>query len=415
MHHPLADSGSTMSTNAMRRLLDALFQPARLRRIAVMWLLATAIGVVAHLCLQTRAGLTDGAGHPFGDDAITFWSGGRLALLGRAREVYDFGAFHRFEVAVLGHEIDLYNYAYPPPLLLLTLPLGLLPFLAGIVIWLIGGWLVFALCVRRLLPKYWLLYAAALPAVFINALSGQNGPWTAAIIGWGLVLLRERPLLSGGILSLLAFKPQLGALIPVALVAGRCWRVLAGLLAGGLVFGGAVWAAFGTLIWADYLVRARILEVLVMERGEGIWHRMFSVFVLLRHLGATVKTAYEVQAAVSFTAVLTVILVWSRPVPQPAKNATLVLCALLATPYVTDYDLVMAGLVPLWLFQLVREGTADVTQARIASLLVIAAPAVAAPLALETGAAAAGLFLLPALWLAASGSLPGSRRSVLPQ
>ena len=62
---------------------------------------------------------------------------------------------------------------------------------------------------------------AGAPAVFINAVGGQNGTWTAALFGGGLSLLERRPLLAGGLLGLLSYKLQLGLLIPVALLAGR--------------------------------------------------------------------------------------------------------------------------------------------------------------------------------------------------
>ena len=67
----------------------------------------------------------------------------------------------------------------------------------------------------------------AAPAVFINAVGGQNGTWTAALFGGGLSLLERRPLLAGGLLGLLIYKPQLALLIPVALLAGRHWRAFA--------------------------------------------------------------------------------------------------------------------------------------------------------------------------------------------
>ncbi|WP_029586365.1 glycosyltransferase 87 family protein [Bradyrhizobium sp. URHD0069] len=64
-------------------------------------------------------------------------------------------------------------------------------------------------------------------AVFINAVGGQNSTWTAALFGGGLSPLERRPLLAGGLLGLLIYKPQLGLLIPVAL-AGRHWRASEG-------------------------------------------------------------------------------------------------------------------------------------------------------------------------------------------
>src|ERR1700674_1242342 len=76
---------------------------------------------------QTQDHLTNGAGRPFGDDFINYWSAAYLALHGRAAEIYNPAAFHAFEQSVAGTPIDAYHYSYPPVLLALTAPLALGP------------------------------------------------------------------------------------------------------------------------------------------------------------------------------------------------------------------------------------------------------------------------------------------------
>ena len=68
-----------------------------------------------------------------------------------------------------------------------------------------------------------LLIAAAFPAVFVNIGHGQNGFLTAALLGGALHLLDRRPWLAGVLIGLLAYKPQFGVLIPIALLASRRW------------------------------------------------------------------------------------------------------------------------------------------------------------------------------------------------
>ena len=72
-----------------------------------------------------------------------------------------------------------------------------------------------------------LLLACAFPGILANAMVGQNGFVTAALLGGALIFMERRPLLAGGLIGLLSFKPHLGILIPVALVAGGHWRVIA--------------------------------------------------------------------------------------------------------------------------------------------------------------------------------------------
>lgn len=387
-----------------------LFVPDRLRRIGRIWALAAMVAVGFHLWGETRLGLVDPAGHPFGDDTLNFWAGARVALGGHAAIAYDMPAFHAYEQAAIGGAIQPYHYSYPPVMMLLTAPLALLPFLPFWAGWLGGGWLLFAACVRYWLPGGWALYAVAAPAVMIDVISGQAGCWMAAIFGFGLILLPAQPVAAGLVLSLALFKPQLIWLLPIALVGGGHWRALAGFVAGAaLLLAGSV-RAFGFGLWTSYAQQAVVLRGAILENGAGVWHRFVSVFVLMRHLGAGVAVAYGVQGIVSLAMAALVMWVWrTTRAPGEAwaparRNAVLVLASIFASPYVSDYDLVVATFVPLWLLP-----GRDDTGLWAASSLVILAPLVAAPLALGTGVAGAGLLLLPALYYAfrLSPSLPG--------
>ncbi len=184
---------------------------ALIEKIARCYVAVTVIAYLVDLLRQTRDGLTDGAGRPFGDDFINFWSGPFLAWHRCAAEIYNFDAFHAFEQSIVGVHLQGYNYSYPPVLLVLTAPLALMPYFPGLVLWLSAGWFAFYRALRLAMPKgRTLLLALATPAVFINTVAGQNGTWTAALFGAGLGLLDRWPIIAGGLLGLLAYKPQLG-------------------------------------------------------------------------------------------------------------------------------------------------------------------------------------------------------------
>jgi len=193
--------------------------------------------------------------------------------------------------------LDGYLYSYPPVLLLLTAPLALMPYVPALARVAGGGLVCFlsSTASGHAGPKRAVLLALAAPAVFINAVGGQNGTWTAALFGGGLSLLERRPLLAGGLLGLLIYKPQLGLLIPMALLAGRHWRAFmtAAMVAGLLLAVSAV--GFGTDVWSDYVRNLAVLRHMILENGTGVWYRFVSVFVAARRLGAPVETAYLVQ------------------------------------------------------------------------------------------------------------------------
>ena len=105
--------------------------------------------------------------------------------------------------------------------------------------------------VRAILPRpETLLVAAAFPAVFVNVGHGQNGFLTAALLGGALQLLDRRPSLAGVLIGFLAYKPQFGLLIPLALLAGKRWITIA--------------AAAATV--------AALIALSVVMLGTDVWH-----------------------------------------------------------------------------------------------------------------------------------------------
>ena len=387
-------------------------RPELIVKIARCYIAAAFVIYVADLLRQTRDGLTDGIERPFGDDFINFWSGPVLAWHQRAAEIYNFGAFHAFEQSVVGVNLQGYHYSYPPMLLVLTAPLAVVPYVPGLLLWLAAGWFAFYRALRLAMPNgRTLLLALATPAVFINAVAGQNGTWTAALFGAGLGLLDRQPLVAGGFLGLLIYKPQLGLLIPVALLAGRRWQALAAAAAtaGALTAIAAIW--LGPEIFADYLRQVTSLRHIILEDGTGVWHRMLSVFVAARRLGANVPTAYAVQAVAAALAGLAVAAVWFRGASFGVRNATLLLGTCLATPYLQDYDLVFGALIVVWLWQDTDVRRVPELSLFLANAALLLIPLFGASLARMTGLEFGPLFILPLFVIAVRCGL-GKRQPV---
>lgn len=362
-----------------------------LRRVAFIWCGVAGLLLLAYLARQLGVGLTDGAGHPFGEDFLNFWSGAHLAVTGQAGIIYDIGRFHAFETGVAGAPIDLYHYSYPPVMWLISAPFGLLPYPIAWAIWQLLGWGAFALAVRQVAPGHWPLIALALPAPFINAMGGQNGCWTAAILGWGLILLRDRPMMAGMILALFVVKPQLGWLIPLALLAGRQYRALGAFLLTALALILVTLPLFGVESWIAYARQGALLKTVILEHGDGTWHRMISAFVLVRHLGATVTIAYMAQAAVSLIVAALILPIWRREGATHRAKALLVIGILAGSLYVSDYDCVMAAFAAIWLWP---QAT---TEMRGRTMMMLAMPLFAAPMALVSGVALGALAPWPML------------------
>ena len=369
--------------------------------IAISWIAVAGAAYVIDLLRQTQNGLTNGAGRPFGDDFINYWSAAFLAWHGRAAEIYDWTGFHAFEESVVGASLDFYHYSYPPTLPVVTAPLALLSYVPALGAWLLAGWLCFYLALRASSPdRGVLLLALAAPAVFVNAVGGQNGTWTAAALGGGLSLLEAQPIVAGVLFGLLICKPQLAVLLPVALLAGRKFGTIAAAAVAAVALVIASMVLFGADLWPTYFHNASALRAIILEDGTGVWHRMVSVFVAARRLGAGVPVAYGFQAVCALAAAVVTAVVWYRDRPPAAKNALLVLGTCLVTPYLQDYDLVVGAFVAIWLISL--EPAGDASKATLISAgLVLILPMAAAPLAMLTGFEFGPFFIAPAFVIAA--------------
>ncbi len=102
----------------------------------------------------------------------------------------------------------------------------------------------------------WLLlfFVLVAPGTTVGVVFGQTGFLSGALLIGGMRLIGTRPLLGGLLLALLAYKPQFGLLIPVALLAARDFRGIAA-TAGMLgILAGFAMTLFGRGIWLDWLL-----------------------------------------------------------------------------------------------------------------------------------------------------------------
>ena len=358
-----------MTTRDGRRS-DGLLDTAAMRLVAGVLAVVWPGLLLIYLSYQTRAGLTNGQGIPFGDDFINYWTSARFALTGRIADLYQQETYHAFQEAVLGGWIGFYHYSYPPVAPLLLAPFGLLPYVPAFAVWIVLGVVLLGLALRSRIPDgtAWLL-AVATPGTLINGLAGQNATYTAAALGGGLAVIERRPVLAGALIGFLVAKPQLALLVPFALVAGRRWSTLAAAAAMAAVLAVTATAIFGWAIWPAYAERATMLRHFVLEDGEWTWHRMPSVFVAARILGAAVPLAYAAQAAAAAVAGAATVMVWRRrDGDMEAKAAVLVLAGFLATPYLLDYDLTVGVFPALWLWR------RDTPMARSAAVSLLVLP-----------------------------------------
>jgi hypothetical protein len=326
----------------------------------------------------------DKSGYSIQNDFVNVWAAGRLALEGHPAGIYDWDIHKDAEVAAVGHEFTLYyGWHYPPPFLFVAALLALIPYNAAFLIWMALTLPAYAAAVRHIIGhRIGFLLAAAFPPVLWNVSVGQNGFMTAALLGGALGVMQRRPVLAGVFLGLLTYKPQFGILFPLVLAASGRWRVFGTAAAVGSALAGASWLAFGTVTWRAFFDSIPLTALAVFSDGQaGLW-KLQSVFGLVRALGGSEALAYGLHGALTAAIALALFILWRSETRFELKAAALATGALLVTPYLYIYDLVVLAVPMAFLIRLgFAEGFRlfETAGLMVAALLLLAYPMVPAP------------------------------------
>ncbi len=320
--------------------------------------------LIAVLCFTTGAGLLfcyfDQAaflegersrGQIPGRDFAVFWAASRLALAGRLIEIFDWTLFHQALGEFFGGEPAFSPFPYPPHGLLVVLPLALAPYYWSLGVWISVQLAAFSIvCApgRRSIARVLVLLIA--PATLVTINFGQNGLLTAVLFLAGMALLDRRPVLAGLCFALLAFKPQLGLLIPVALLAGRHWAALAAAAgATAALLATSLWLA-GAEAWHAYLTTGIGAQTAFMEQGPGMFTLMVpSAFMAARLLDLGLAVGYGAQGLSALGAAAGV--AWAFRVGRDRRLQLAVLIAgtFLVSPYIFNYDMPLLAVAVLCL------------------------------------------------------------------
>jgi Glycosyltransferase family 87 len=291
-------------------------------------------------------GLIARDGQPIGTDFSNVYAAGSLTWQGRSAEAYVPALQHATEKAVFdGRDVPFYGWHYPPFFFAIAVLVAALPYAWGLALWLVASFAAYLTAIRAILPRQeTLLVAAAFPAVFINVGHGQNGFLTAALLGGALHWLDRKPWLAGVLIGLLAYKPQFGVLIPIALLAGGRWRTIGAAAATVAALVAISFAMLGSGTWQAFADSMNFTQTVVLEQGGTGWQKIQSIFSAVRAWGANVPTAYAAQASLFAMLAISLAWLWHSDAAFELKAAALALGSLLATPYVLDYDLVVLAL-----------------------------------------------------------------------
>lgn len=364
----------------------------RSRARGYLMLLALANLATLGFLIATSQGGVDRNGLLIGTDFLSFWTSGQM--LHAHANVYD-AAAHIAGQRTFFAQKDAYTaFFYPPPFLLFCWPLGILGYFAALALWLAATCAAYLLAVRLWLRRVGLaqpliVLFAAFPPVLITITHGQTAVLVAALLGLGALLVRDRPWVAGALFGLAVIKPQFGLLVPIVLLLTREWRVLAGAVLTAALLGLAATVAFGPQIWRDWFAVSSAAQ-LAMDDGAVGYAKMQSLYAAARLFGVPSGVAYALQGVLTL-AVIGAVAWASRGRRYDLPLAALMLTgALLATPFVLDYDMALLAFPLIWL---AAEAFRPWEKLIFAAAFV--APAFARPLAM-----AVGVPIMPAILVA---------------
>ncbi|HET8750444.1 MAG TPA: glycosyltransferase family 87 protein [Sphingomicrobium sp.] len=267
---------------------------------------------------------------PITPDFTVLWAGARFAVT-RPHDTYNVAAVTAAQMS-LRPPVGPLPFAYPPSALPLMAPFGLLPFWPAFWLWTVLSAGAFWSAARKISSNA--LLAFATPPMVLALVLGQTTLWIGALLIWGVILLKPRPLAAGLLFGVAAaIKPQFVIMAPVAIVATRHWRAIGGGAAGlGAMLVGSL--AFGTFLWPEWAKAIGGFPAVIS--GYGLNFLGASPMMALKVLG------FPVYLHALFVC-LAIWLVWRAFRKGNIKEQVLALLAatLLATPYAIRYEVGM--------------------------------------------------------------------------
>ena len=375
------------------RLAEGEFLHARRVRAWLTIAAAATVGMIG-FGLITAKGLHDVTGRPLGSDFISFWAAARVAIAGPVAAAWDVVRHGAEQAAVFGPADSFAAFFYPPVTLLVLWPLGYLPYLAALAVWL-GVTIV---ACRQALVGWagpWaagglgLLAFLAFPAVFSVLGHGQNSFLTTALFAGGGALVARRPVLAGLVFGCLVYKPHMAVVLPLALAAAGQWRTVVAMAVSALGLVGLSVVVFGAEPWIAFFELSRAVRA-TLEQGLVEPGKMVSIHRAAHMLGASVEAATWVHG-VAVAAVLAALTMAVRRHREPdAAIAAAAAATLLVSPFMLDYDEMLLAVPMAWM---VRRGLATgfLNWERVGLLATFVLPGVARPLAMGLGVPVAPL------------------------
>jgi hypothetical protein len=378
--------------------------PEGVQLFAFSMCVAQAVFIVAAFAIGEWVLHADGS--KIADDFTGFWAAGQLVLQGQGA-VYDWDLHKAASVAAVGHDFQGgFPQFYPPHYFLLVTLVALVPYTLAHVLWVALTPIPYIYVITRIInDRLSVLLAFAFPAMLANAMIGQNGCITAALVGGALIALdRNRPILAGCLIGLLTYKPHFGILFPLALICAQQWRACASAAVVTVLLVAVSSLLLGPTAWIGFFDALLTVNRNVFGLGTGDYTKLQSIFGLVRASGGSLTFAWICHGTAIALMIVWVCAAWLGRAPFAIKAAILSVGAVICAPYAYMYDLVLLAVPAAFLLRDGRErGFLPHEMAGLAAacLLLLIFPVFKAPVGVGATWIIAGL--IARRWLLAEG------------
>jgi hypothetical protein len=331
------------------------------RQLALLPLYLTAAFLAAQLVtLLAHPGPRDAAGYVKGHDFAHFYTLGTVARSGAPSHLYDVRALTETMWRVVpAARPDAFVPVYGPQVALAFAPLAALPYASAVWTWLaivVACYVAASAIVVARVPGLatrrtilWILLLGS-PALNVLLVAGQTSAVAllAVACAWWAID-RNRPVLAGACLGVLAYKPSVAAGALATLALAREWRMVGGMLgvAAAQVAVGAAWA--GSPVIGQYIAA---LGPAVLRAGMDVSQpqHLHSLAGFWRLLLGEGRPATLLYAASALGVCLVAARAWRRSRRPGERIALVAVATVLAAPHLYVYDLVLLvpALAVLW-------------------------------------------------------------------
>jgi arabinofuranan 3-O-arabinosyltransferase len=305
-----------------------------------------AVVLIASFILTTQHGQT-----AMSVDFRVYWAVGQLALMGEPLSAFDaarLGAIHATYT-------DAYvPWLYPPGFMVIMTPFGAFPFAVAFTLWTLVSLALVAWAIQPFvfgIKPLWIALSLA-PAFYPALLLGQNSLLLLAGLLAALSALRsERWILAGIFIGCLTLKPQLGVMIPFALLAIRAWQTIFAAIGTTIIITVLPTLAYGIDYWP--LLQTSLAEHSArMVSTMDVLKWMISPMYTFYTLGMDAQTALKVQMGISVCCAAAIYALWrSDRVGFDVKAAGLLLAIMLSAPYLWSYEGALMAAIALFMLR----------------------------------------------------------------